>query len=143
MSHCRLRTHERKPRPVDSQAYIRYASPTRGLRRRFFDGEPRRTMIAASVLDTDWMDRVEATGGPWMFVAEAVLIYLDPTDARRAVAALAKRFSGARIALDWFAGGATNRARSSRGATTCGLRPRRRSSTPTGTCWIACRCRTV
>ena len=59
-------------------------------------------MIAASVLDADWMDLVEATGGPWMFVAEAVLIYLDPADARRAVVALADRFAGARIAFDWF-----------------------------------------
>ena len=59
-------------------------------------------MIAASVLDTDWMDLVEASGGPWIFVAEAVLIYLDPADARRAVVALAKRFAGARIAFDWF-----------------------------------------
>ena len=35
-----------------------------------------------------------------MFVAEAVLIYLDGPDARRAVAGLARRFSGARIAFD-------------------------------------------
>ena len=75
---------------------------TIALRRRFFDNEPRRTMIAASVLDTAWMDPVEATGGPWMFVAEAVLIYLGATDARRAIVALAKRFSGARIAFDSF-----------------------------------------
>ena len=75
---------------------------TIALRRRFFEDEPRRTMIAASVLDTDWMDSVQATGGPWMFVAEAVLIYLDAADARRAIVALAKRFRGARIAFDWF-----------------------------------------
>lgn len=73
---------------------------TIALRRRFFDDEPRRTMVAASVLDTDWMDRVAAAGGPWMFVAEAVLIYLDGPDARRALAGLARRFSGARIAFD-------------------------------------------
>jgi O-methyltransferase involved in polyketide biosynthesis len=70
------------------------------LRRRFFDDEPRRTMLAASVLDTGWMDQVEATGGPWMFVAEAVLIYLDAPDARRAMVGIAGRFPGARIAFD-------------------------------------------
>lgn len=70
------------------------------LRRRFFDDEPRRTMVAASVLDTGWMDQVEATGGPWMFVAEAVLVYLDAPDARRAVVNIAGRFPGARIAFD-------------------------------------------
>ena len=70
------------------------------LRRRFFDDEPRRTMVAASVLDTGWMDQVEAAGGPWMFVAEAVLVYLDAPDARRAVVNIAGRFPGARIAFD-------------------------------------------
>ena len=73
---------------------------TIALRRRFFDDEPRRTMIAASVLDETWMDRVEATRGPWMFVAEAVLIYLDAPDARRVIVGIAQRFSGARVAFD-------------------------------------------
>ena len=70
------------------------------LRRRFFDDEPRRTMVAASVLDSAWMNAVKATGGPWMFVAEAVLIYLDAPDARRAIVEIAQRFPGARIAFD-------------------------------------------
>ena len=70
------------------------------LRRRFFDDEPRRTMIAASVLDSPWMDAVKATGGPWMFVAEAVLIYLAAPQARRAVVEIAQRFPGAGIAFD-------------------------------------------
>lgn len=70
------------------------------LRRRFFEDEPRRTMIAASVLQDDWMAVVEATGGPWMFVAEAVLIYLDAPDARRAIEGLANRFPSARVAFD-------------------------------------------
>lgn len=76
---------------------------TIALRRRFFEDEPRRTMVAASVLDTDWMDPVEATGGPWMFVSEAVLIYLDAPDARHAMVELAQRFPGARIAFDTMA----------------------------------------
>lgn len=70
------------------------------LRRRFFAAEARRSMIAASVLDFDWMAQVAATGGPWMFVAEAVFIYLDAPDARRAICALAHQFPGARIAFD-------------------------------------------
>ena len=73
---------------------------TVALRRRFFDDKPRRTMLAASVLDTGWMDQVEAAGGPWMFVAEAVLIYLDAPDAQRAIVNIAGRFPGARIAFD-------------------------------------------
>ena len=70
------------------------------LRRRFFDDVRRRTMLAASVLDTDWMDAVAAAGGPWMFVAEAVLIYLDAPKAQRAIVNIATRFPGARIAFD-------------------------------------------
>ena len=73
---------------------------TIALRRRFFDDEPRRTMVAASVLDRTWMDAVAATGGPWMFVAEAVLIYLDAPQARSAIVGIAQRFPGARIAFD-------------------------------------------
>ncbi|MXY25452.1 MAG: class I SAM-dependent methyltransferase [Acidobacteria bacterium] len=76
---------------------------TIALRRRFFDDEPRRTILAASVLDDAWMDSVAATGGPWMFVAEAVLIYLDAPDARRALLGLARRFPGAWIAFDTMA----------------------------------------
>ena len=46
------------------------------------------------------MDQVEAAGGPWMFVAEAVLIYFDAPDAQRAIVDIAGRFPGARIAFD-------------------------------------------
>ena len=35
------------------------------LRRQFFQDQPRRTMLEASVLETDWMEPVAATGGPW------------------------------------------------------------------------------
>ena len=47
------------------------------LRRQFFQDEQRRTSLAASVLETDWMEQVAATGGPWMFISEAVIIYLE------------------------------------------------------------------
>jgi len=55
------------------------------LRRQFFRDQPRRTMLAASVLDIDWMDTIAATGGPWCFVSEAVMIYLEKTKARQAI----------------------------------------------------------
>ena len=55
------------------------------LRQRFFDDTPRRTMIAASLLDSAWMDQVEDAGGPWMFIAEAVLIYFDAPEVRCAL----------------------------------------------------------
>ena len=70
---------------------------TLALRRQFFQDEPRRTMIEASVLETDWMETVAATGGPWCFISEAVIIYLEAAQARQAITQIANRFPGA-----WF-----------------------------------------
>ncbi|MEM9464070.1 MAG: class I SAM-dependent methyltransferase [Actinomycetota bacterium] len=70
------------------------------LRRSFFANEPRRTMLAASVLETDWMDTVAVTGGPWMFVSEAVLIYLDAAQVRQAMTQIAGRFAPMWLAFD-------------------------------------------
>ncbi|MEM6598879.1 MAG: class I SAM-dependent methyltransferase [Cyanobacteria bacterium P01_C01_bin.69] len=70
------------------------------LRRQFFQDQPRRTMLEASVLETDWMAVVAATGGPWCFVSEAVIIYLEPTQARQAISQIANRFPGAWILTD-------------------------------------------
>ena len=70
------------------------------LRRRFFSDEPRRTMVAASVLDPAWMDQVAATGGPWLFVSEAVLIYLEARAARRVVEQIGERFDEFRLLVD-------------------------------------------
>ena len=70
------------------------------LRQRFFHNTHRRTMIAASLLDLSWMNQVENAGGPWMFVAEAVLSYLDSLDARCVLSSLSARFPGATFAFD-------------------------------------------
>ena len=50
------------------------------LRRRFFaDSDPKshRRMLAASVLDQDWMPAVQESPGPYFFAADGVLAYLD------------------------------------------------------------------
>ncbi|ESA37498.1 tetracenomycin c synthesis protein [Leptolyngbya sp. Heron Island J] len=73
---------------------------TLALRRQFFQDQPRRTMIAASVLETDWMETVAATGGPWCFISEAVIIYLDAVQAKQAITQIAKRFPGAWLLTD-------------------------------------------
>jgi O-methyltransferase involved in polyketide biosynthesis len=73
---------------------------TMALRRRFFADTERRTTLAASVLDDGWADTVAATPGPWLFAAEAVLIYLPEPDVRRVVARLARRFPGSLLAVD-------------------------------------------
>lgn len=70
------------------------------LRRRFFTDTERRTMLAGSVLDDGWIETVAASPGPWLFAAEAVLIYLPEPDVRRVVSRLARRFPGSLLALD-------------------------------------------
>ena len=70
------------------------------LRRQFFQDEPRRTMLEASILETDWMGAVAATGGPWCFVSEAVIIYLAVEQARQAIVQIANRFPGAWLLMD-------------------------------------------
>ncbi|MEM7154351.1 MAG: class I SAM-dependent methyltransferase [Myxococcota bacterium] len=70
------------------------------LRRRFFEDHERRTMHAGSVLDSDWLDAVAELPGPYCFVSEAVVIYLDSPDVQRAMQAIATRFPGAWLVMD-------------------------------------------
>jgi O-methyltransferase involved in polyketide biosynthesis len=70
------------------------------LRRQFFGDEPRCTMLAASVVELDWMTEVARVGGPVMFVSEAVLIYLDTSEARRAIEQIAAHFETFWLAVD-------------------------------------------
>ncbi|NGO67448.1 class I SAM-dependent methyltransferase [Streptomyces boncukensis] len=70
------------------------------LRRTFFADEPRRRMLAASVLDEGWTAAPAAGSGPYFLAAEAVLGFLPEEDVRRAVDLLAERFPGALLALD-------------------------------------------
>ncbi len=70
------------------------------LRRRFFKDQPRRKMIAASVLDKSWIDDVQATGGPYCFVSEAVIIYLNATNVESLVRRLVKHFPGSVLVSD-------------------------------------------
>ncbi|GAB2965452.1 class I SAM-dependent methyltransferase [Streptomyces pseudoechinosporeus] len=71
------------------------------LRRTLFTDTPRRTMIAASVTDDAWADRVAAgSDGPYFFAAEAVLPFLEEQDVRHVVDLIAERFPGSLLALD-------------------------------------------
>ena len=72
------------------------------LRRQFFTDTDRRRMLAASVLDEDWLDMVAALPGPYLFVAEGVLLYLPREDVNRTLAGIAARFPGASIAFDTY-----------------------------------------
>jgi len=70
------------------------------LRRKFFADSGRRRMVAASVLDDDWMPAVAASAGPYFFAAEGVFVYL--AQAPEAIARLAGRFGGALLAIDTY-----------------------------------------
>src|SRR5258708_18512380 len=46
------------------------------LRRKFFADTDRRRMVAASVLDEEWLPIVADSPGPYFFVTDGVLVYL-------------------------------------------------------------------
>ena len=73
---------------------------TIALRRRFFEDTGRRRMLAASVLDEDWLDVVRESPGPYFFIAEGVLVYLK--QAPTVLARLAEAFPGALLAFDTY-----------------------------------------
>lgn len=70
------------------------------LRRQFFTDTERCTMIDGSILGTDWFDTVAASPGPYLFLCEAVLIYLSEGEVRQVLSQLGQRFPGALIAFD-------------------------------------------
>ncbi|MFB7941034.1 class I SAM-dependent methyltransferase [Streptomyces sp. NPDC127049] len=74
------------------------------LRRRFLPDTERTETLAASVLDTDWFERIAATGGPYFFVSEAVLLYFGEDQVRGVVAALGRRFPGSALSFDTAGG---------------------------------------
>jgi O-methyltransferase involved in polyketide biosynthesis len=113
------------------------------LRRKFFADSARRRMVAASVLDDDWMPAAADSPGPCFFVADGVLTYL--AQAPQVIARIAERFPGSLIAFDTYdrkmlerqhrmaakrawrpagRGPATTRARWSRSGSTWCRRPR-------------------
>jgi O-methyltransferase involved in polyketide biosynthesis len=70
------------------------------LRRKFFTDTARRVTLAASVCDPAWIAAVRAAPGPYFFVAETVLVYLDERDVRTALAQIAASFPSASVAFD-------------------------------------------
>jgi len=70
------------------------------LRRRFFAESGHRRMVAASVLDQDWLPAIADSPGPYFFVAEGVLAYL--VQAPQVIARIARSFPGALIAFDTY-----------------------------------------
>lgn len=70
------------------------------LRRRFFADSERRTMVEGAFGDDAWLARIEPAAGPKLFIAEAVLVYLDETTVRRGFAQLASAFADSQFIFD-------------------------------------------
>ena len=78
------------------------------LRRRFFSDTGRRTTLAASVLDPEWIETVRRSPGPYFLVAETVFAYLEEAQVKSALARIASGFPQATIALDTLGRRAVN-----------------------------------
>ena len=76
--------------------------PVVELRHQFFTESERYHMIAASVIDLEWVDTVTAGGQPVLVVAEGLLMYLDEADVRRLVLRLHETFPGCQLIADVF-----------------------------------------
>jgi O-methyltransferase involved in polyketide biosynthesis len=70
------------------------------LRRRFFSDSQRCRMLAGSVVDSEWFAMLDAAPAPYLFISEAVLIYLGGDETRRVLNRLSHRFPGSLIAFD-------------------------------------------
>ena len=72
------------------------------LRRTFFTDTERCRMVAASVLDEDWLPVVAQSRGPYFFVADGVLAYLPEDQVTATLGRIAARFPGSLVALDTY-----------------------------------------
>ncbi|RFU82675.1 class I SAM-dependent methyltransferase [Streptomyces triticagri] len=70
------------------------------LRRRYFADTDRRRMLPVSVTDPSWADTVAAGPGPYLLLAEAVLIYLPEDEVKSVFRLIAERLPGSTLALE-------------------------------------------
>ena len=76
--------------------------PVIELRRKFFADHDRYHLIASSVTDLEWVNKVAAVGRPVFIVAEGLLMYLGEADVKRLVLQLRETFPGCRLIADVF-----------------------------------------
>src|SRR5258705_3373352 len=73
------------------------------VRQMFFPDLPRKRTIGSSILDEHWIPAVTKSPGPYLFVAEGVLVYLRDPDVRRALHMITTNFPDCQVALDTYA----------------------------------------
>jgi O-methyltransferase involved in polyketide biosynthesis len=76
--------------------------PVIELRKRFFPPADHYHLIASSVTDLSWVEKVNAAGRPVLAVAEGLLMYLGEEDVRRLLLRLREAFPGGRLVADVF-----------------------------------------
>jgi O-methyltransferase involved in polyketide biosynthesis len=76
--------------------------PVIALRKQFYPEDKRYHLLAASVTDLVWVDKVEAGGRPVLVVAEGLLMYLGEVDVKRLLLRLHVAFPGCRLIADVF-----------------------------------------
>jgi O-methyltransferase involved in polyketide biosynthesis len=69
------------------------------VRARFLRDHDRHRSVACSALDHRWMDEVDASKGVFL-MAEGLLMYFEPSDVHRLLAACAERFRGSEMMFD-------------------------------------------
>jgi len=70
------------------------------VRRRYFAETERRSMMAGSILEPDWIDRLLDLPAPYFVCIEGVLMYLPESDVRRVIDMLGERLPGATLTFD-------------------------------------------
>ncbi len=69
------------------------------LRRRLLPTSPRVRTLACSALDERWMDEIDVSRGV-LVTAQGLLMYLQPSEVHRLIAACARRFPGGALLFD-------------------------------------------
>lgn len=79
--------------------------PMIALKRELLAPHPRHELLAASVLDHDWMNALDRYDDRrYIFLAEGLLMYFPPAEVKRLVITLATRFPGSELVADLFNG---------------------------------------
>ncbi|MCZ0737301.1 class I SAM-dependent methyltransferase [Phreatobacter sp. AB_2022a] len=71
------------------------------LRRRLYPAQPEATMIASSVTEPDWRERLPSAG-PALIIAEGLLMYLSKAAVKDLLSALTRRMGRGELVFDGF-----------------------------------------
>lgn len=73
---------------------------TINVRKKFFKDTDNNKMIASSVLDFAWIDKVDTEGRPVLVIMEGLSMYLQENDIRNILDCFTKRFKGATFLIE-------------------------------------------